>query len=244
MASPQTLLRELRSPDVETQARGLRRIFQQLGTDSLTGQPPADWQQQRDALTEAEPRMLELAESPDDTVRELAADALSAWLGPHALEKLLILARDPTDRVRASAVGGLESWPEDERAKDAILDAAQSGKWSIRMRAARALHAFTGPDVVDTLFESLVDPDSYVRQGAADSLAKRDPQEFLPRLRRLADHPAPQMLDAAMDLLGTVGTKEDGDFLAKTGSWLNLSQPAFVRTWARRAAKRIRARLK
>lgn len=243
MSAPATILRELRSPDAEVVARGLRRVAHDLGTDSLEGKRPADWEKRREALAEAEPRILELASSEDETLRELAADALGGWLGDAALAALLVLARDETARVRASAVGALEYWPEDPRVRDAVLDAAQSGKWTVRMRAARALHAFSGEDAVDALFDGLLDPDSYVRQGAADSLAKRDPAEFLPRLRRLADHPAPHMLDAAMDLFGTVGTAEDAAFLAKTGSWLNLSQPGFVRAWARKAAKRIRARL-
>ena len=110
------------------------------------------------------------------------------------------------------------------------------------MRAVRALHAFEGPEVTDALFAGLVDDDSYVRQGSADSLARRPLPEFHARLRRLADYPAPHMLDAAMDLFGTIGTPEDAVFLAKTGSWLNLSQPSFVRAWARKAAKRIRER--
>jgi hypothetical protein len=58
----------------------------------------------------------------------------------------------------------------------------------------------------------------------------------------MSDYPAPHLLDAAMDLLGAVGTAEDAKFLEKAGSWLNLSQPGFVRSWARKAARTIRKR--
>ncbi len=243
MSASATIFREIRSADSDACARGLRRVTQRLATDSVHGKPPADWQAQRDALVELEPRFLELAQSADDVLRELVADLLGAWLGDAALAALLVLARDPAERVRASAVGALESWPHSAEAKEAVLDAAQSNKWTIRMRAVRALYAFEGQEAVDALFCGLIDDDSYVRQGAADSLARRPLPEFHARLRRLADYPAPHMLDAAMDLFGTIGTAEDAAFLAKTGSWLNLSQPSFVRAWARKAAKRIRARL-
>lgn len=242
MSSHATIFREVRSIDPDACARGLRRVTQLLATDSVHGRRPDDWQAQRDALIELEPRFLELAQSPDDVLRELVADLLGAWLGDAALAALLILARDETERVRASAVGALESWPDSPEAKEAVLDAAQSNKWTIRMRAVRALYAFEGAEVTDALFAGLVDDDSYVRQGSADSLARRPLPEFHARLRRLADYPMPHMLDAAMDLFGTIGSTEDAAFLAKTGSWLNLSQPSFVRAWARKAAKRIRER--
>ncbi len=243
MSSHATILREVRSADGDACARGLRRVTQLLATDSVHGKRPADWQAQRDALAELEPRFLELAQSSDAVLRELTADLLGSWLGDAALAALLVLARDEAERVRASAVGALEAWPNDPAAKEAVLDAAQSNKWTIRMRAVRALYPFAGQEVVDALFSGLIDDDSYVRQGAADSLARRPLPEFHARLRRLADYPAPHMLDAAMDLFGTIGTAEDAVFLAKTGSWLNLSQPSFVRAWARKAAKRIRERL-
>jgi HEAT repeat protein len=243
MSSTATVLRDVRSADAEACARGLRRVTQLLATDSVHGQRPADWQVRRDELQELEPRFHALAASDNEVLRELVSDLLGAWLGDEALRLLLVLARDEVERVRASAVGALESWPENAAAKDAVLDGAQSNKWTIRMRAMRALYAFAGPEVVDALFSGLVDDDSYVRQGAADSLARRPLPEFHARLRRLADYPAPHMLDAAMDLFGTIGTADDAAFLAKTGSWLNLSQPGFVRAWARKAAKRIRARI-
>lgn len=242
-ASTATILRDVRSADADACARGLRRITQLLGTDSVHGQRPVDWQARRDELAELEPRFHALAQSENEVLRELTADLLGAWLGDEALADLLVLARDEVERVRASAVGALEAWPQSAEALEAVLDAAQSHKWTIRMRAMRAMYAFQGPEVVDALFSGLVDDDSYVRQGAADSLARRPLPEFHARLRRLADYPAPHMLDAAMDLFGTIGGADDAAFLAKTGSWLNLSQPSFVRSWARKAAKRIRARL-
>ena len=243
MSSSATVFREVRSADADACARGLRRVTQLLGTDSVHGERPADWLERRAELAELEPRFLELAHSENEVLRELVSDLLGAWTGDAALAALLVLARDPVDRVRASAVGALEAWPQSPEAKEAVLDAAQSNKWTIRMRAMRALFAFEGQEAVDALFSGLVDDDSYVRQGAADSLARRPLPEFHARLRRLADYPAPHMLDAAMDLFGSIGTAEDAAFLAKTGSWLNLSQPSFVRAWARKAAKRIRARL-
>jgi hypothetical protein len=50
-------------------------------------------------------------------------------------------------------------------------------------------------------------------------------------------------MDAAVELLGTVGTRDDAEFLAKVGSWFNLSQPGQVRAWCRQAARRIRDRV-
>ena len=117
MSASATIFREIRSADSDACARGLRRVTQRLATDSVHSKPPADWQAQRDALVELEPRFLELAQSADDVLRELVADLLGAWLGDAALAALLVLARDPAERVRASAVGALESWPHSAEAK-------------------------------------------------------------------------------------------------------------------------------
>jgi len=124
-----------------------------------------------------------------------------------------------------------------------LLGAVDAPQWPVRMRAARALWPFPGLEVEDALFEALLDPDSYVRLSAAHTLKRREPTGLLTRLRKLVDNPASHMLDAAMDLLGAIGTAEDAKFLAKAGSWLNLSQPPFVRAWSRKAASDIRKRL-
>jgi len=235
--------REIASDDVETCAKGLRRLAQLLGTDSLSNLRPSDWQEKRDELADLQPRIMQLTGSAEEMLRELSADALGGWLGDEALEALLILARDPGERVRASAVGSLEYWPDRESAHDALLEGASAKQWTVRMRAARAMAAHTSAETLDALFECLVDPDSYVRNNAAESLKRRDTATFLPRLRKMQrEYPAPQMLDCAIELLGAVGTAEDAEFLAKVGSWLNLSQPSFVRSWARRAAKQIKLR--
>lgn len=235
--------RDLAMTDPDLVANGLRRVVRWLSPDSHSNQRPADFAERRAQIADLEGRLVELAHSEDDVLRELAADALAALLGDAALERLLQLAQDPQERVRASAVGGLEGWPEDVRARNLLLASAAAGHWTVRMRATRALQAFSGDDVIDVLMEGLLDPDSYVRLAAADSLRRQPPAQFIGRLRRLADYPAPHHLDAAIDLLGDVGTREDALFLKKVGGLFNLSQPAFIRGWARKAARKITARL-
>lgn len=239
-----SLQRELASQDPDACAHGLRRVVRYCGADSVHERRPDDLERRRAALGDIEPRLLELAASTDEVLRELAADALGAWLGDRALDALIALAADPIERVRASAVGALEGWPHDERALNTLLDALLAPRWTVRMNATRALRPFVDKQVDAGLLEALVDPDSYVRMSAADSLRRRDATQFIDPLRALRDYPAPHMLDAALDLLGHVGTADDLAFLDKTGSWFNLSQPSHVRSWARRAARQIRRRLK
>jgi len=239
-----SLQRELASNDPDACASGLRRLTKFCGTDSVTEQRPADLALRRARLGDVEPRLLQLAHHEDEVLRELAADALGAWLGDAALEALITLAADPVERVRASAIGALEGWPHETRALHALLDAVHAARWTVRMRAARALRPFDDPEVDGALLEALVDPDSYVRLSAADALRRRDCAHYLERLRALRDYPAAHLLDAALDLLGAVGTAQDLPLLDKTGSWLNLSQPGHVRAWSRAAARQIRRRLK
>ena len=234
--------RDLGLTDPDLVANGLRRLVHHLGTDSVTNQRPPDFAERRAALVDLEPRIVALSASTDEVLRELATDALGAMLGDAALPCLLALAQDPLERVRASAVGSLEGWPGDNAARDLLLASAAAGHWTVRMRASRALSAFDGPDVIEVLLEGLLDPDSYVRIACADSLRHRDPAQYLERLRGLADYPAPHQLDAAMDLFGHAGTLQDAAFLTKVGGWFNLSQPMFIRRWARKAAKAIRQR--
>ncbi len=235
--------RDLALTDPDLVANGLRRLVRWLSPDTVTNQRPAEFAQRRAELADLEPRLLELSASPDAVLRELASDALGAFLGDAALERLLLLAQDPEERVRASAVGALEGWPDEPRARGLLLASAAAGHWTVRMRATRALQAYTGVDVIEVLMESLLDPDSYVRLAAADSLRRRDASLFRERLRQLADYQAPHHLDAAIDLMGDVGTAEDAKFLSKVGGWFNLSQPAFIRQWARKSARKIRTRL-
>lgn len=234
--------RELAADDVDTRARGLRRLSLYCGSSSVDNRRPADFAERRQSLADCEANLFDFARGEDEVMRELAADALGAWLGDQALAVLLELTSDPVERVRASAIGALEGWPDDSRVLDVLLNALDAPRWTVRMRAARALAPFQDPQADDGLLEALVDPDSYVRSGACDALQQRDPARYLERLRKLSDYPAPHLLDAAMDLLGAVGTVEDAKFLEKAGSWLNLSQPGFVRSWARKAARKIRKR--
>jgi HEAT repeat protein len=235
--------RDLTSQDAETLAQGLRRLALMLGTDAVTNLPPPDYAERKAALGPLESRLLELSHHGDEAVRELAADCLAAWLGEPALARLLELTQDSVERVRASAVGAMDQFAHSDAAREVLLGAVDAPQWTVRMRAARALWPFAGLEVEDALFDALLDPDSYVRMNAAESLKRRDPASLLVRLRSLHDHPAPHMLDSAMDLLGAIGTLEDAKFLEKAGSWLNLSQPAFVRAWSRKAAQDIRQRL-
>jgi len=234
--------RDLALSDPDLVANGLRRLARYLGTDSVDNRRPSDFAARRADLADLELRVVELSRHSDDVLRELAADALGAMLCDQALDRLIALAQDPVDRVRASAVGALEGWPDDPRTRDLLLASATAGHWTVRMRACRALTALSGPDVVAVLLEGLLDPDSYVRHACADSLRHRDASEYLERLRGLASYPAPHQLDAALDLFGAVGTAEDAKFLSKVGRFWNLAQPNFIRAWARKAARAIRAR--
>jgi len=240
--SQSLIRRDLKLHDADIVANGLRRLTKYLGTDAVHNRRPEDFPARRAALADLEPRLLELAQSTDDVLRELAADALGAFLGDAPLQRLLALAQDANERVRATAIGALEGWPDSAAARELLLASAAGGHWTVRMRAARALGAFAGDDVVETLLEGLLDPDSYVRMASADALRRHDPATFLGQLRRLADYPAPHLLDAAIDLLGDVGTPQDAEFLAKVGGWFNLSHPKFIRDWARAAAAKIRKR--
>lgn len=234
--------RDLAMADPDLVANGLRRIVRWLGTDS-ENRRPADFASRRAELADLEDRIVALSESPDDVVRELAADALFAFLGDRALGRLIALSQDSAERVRASAIGGLEGWPDDPAARNLLLASLAGGHWTVRMRAARALGAFAGPDAIDALLEGLMDPDSYVRFASADSLRRMPPDQYRERLRKLSEYPAPHLLDAAIDLLGDVGLEQDAKFLGEVGALFNLSQPAFIRRWARKASKNIRARL-
>ncbi|MBI5610003.1 MAG: HEAT repeat domain-containing protein [Deltaproteobacteria bacterium] len=234
--------RDLALSDPDLVAQGLRRLSRWLGTDNNNVRPP-DFAERRRELADLESRLIDLSRSEDDMVRELATDALGAFLGDTAVERLVDLAQDACERVRASAVGALEYWPDHLRARELLLASSAGGHWTVRMRATRALGAFRGRDVVEVLLEGLLDPDSYVRFAAADALRRQPAEQFLPRLRQFAEYPAPHLLDAALDLLGDVGVREDEQFLTRVGGWFNLSQPAFIRSWARKAAKRIRKRL-
>lgn len=241
--SEAAIRRELAREDPDLICQGLRRLARWLGADS-DDQRPADFVARKAALSDLEPRVLGLSSHTHNEVRELAADALGAWLGDAALERLLQLTEDSHERVRAAAIGSLEGWPDSAQAEELLLVSLTAGHWTVRMQAARALRQFRSPEVARTLLEGLVDPDSYVRYGSAESLKSQLTEHYLPKLRRLQqDYPAPHLLDAAIDLLGEVGTAEDAAFLAKVGGWFNLSQPRFIRAWARKAAARIRQRL-
>ena len=240
-----TIIRELFSDNAEYCARGLRRLTRTLGNDSETGKPAEDRDEKRETLTEkgCEARLLALTGSDDEALRELAADALGSWRGDAAFEALVGLIDDPIKQVRASAVGALEGWPESELAYELLLGAMDDSDWLVRMRASAALTVFDGADAEQLLIAALMDPDSFVRNNAADALRHRNPERILPGLRRVFDHPTTEHLDAAFDLFGDVGVAEDAAFLRKVGAWTNLSQPGPVKQRARKAAKRIRARL-
>lgn len=240
-----TIWRELSSDNREMRMRGLRRLTRALGTDSETGEDASDREQKRETLCDkgCEALLLQLSASDEPAERELAADALAAWRGDNALQRLLKMTEDNEGKVRATALGALAMWPGHEEAYELLLMALEDSEWLVRMRAARALTVFEGVDAEQALLVALVDPDSFVRSSAADALRHRPPERILEGMRALFDHPAPHVLDAAFDLFGDVGVEEDRRFLAKVGSWTNLSQPGHVKGWARDAARRIKTRL-
>ena len=240
-----TIVREIFSENREYCARGLRRLTRALSEDSETGLPAEDADEKRATLDEkgCQDRLLALAGSDDEALRELAADALGAWGGDAAYAALARLTQDNVKQVRASAVGAFDRWPDSDNAYELLLGAMDDSDWLVRMRAARALTAFDGRDAEQALVAGLTDPDSFVRNSCADALRHRPAEPILPALRRVFDHPAPEMLDAAFDLFGDLGTEEDARFLRKVGAWINLSQPALVKKHARDAARRIKARL-
>jgi hypothetical protein len=236
--------RELSRDDPDLVCQGLRRIARWLGPD-LEDVRPADFASRRAELTDLEPRLLALSASEHDAVRELTADALGAFTGDSALARVLVLSEDPSERVRASAIGALEAWPESAAAEEQLLISLSAGHWTVRMQAARALRRFRGREVAMGLLDGLTDPDSYVRHGCSEALKHQNPEDYLLTLRKIQrEYPATHLLDATIDLLGAVGTEEDAAFLSKVGGWFNLSQPRFIRSWARQAAGQIRTRLK
>jgi HEAT repeat protein len=236
--------RELSRDDPDLVCQGLRRLSRWLGPD-LEDVRPTAFASRREELADLEPRLVALSHSEHDAVRELVADALGAFTGAVALERVLALSEDPSERVRASAIGALEAWPESAAAEEQLLISLSAGHWTVRMQAARALRRFRGREVAMGLLDGLTDPDSYVRHGCSEALLTQDPADFLQTLRKIQrEYPATHLLDATIDLLGAVGTEEDAAFLSKVGGWFNLSQPRFIRDWARQAARRIRARHK
>ena len=233
------------SDNEEMCTKGLRDLARGLGTDSVTNELPADYQDNRAELADkgVEPRLLELAVSENPVYRELAVAALGTWLGDAARDAVVTACEDNEVMVRATAIGALEGWPGHEPAYELLLVAAEDAKWSVRMQAGRALRPFAGKDAHAALFELLIDPNANVRYAASESLRQRDKAQVLPTLRGLFDHPAPHLFDAAFDLLGEIGEQEDTKFLDKVGSFFNFSQPGHVRKWARDASRVIKARL-
>lgn len=245
MASSVTA-RALHAEHADAICKALRDIARTLGTDSVHGQRPADFSEQRAALAASDcgPRLLALARHADAVIRELSADALAAWGDDDARAALLQMVGDEVVEVRASAVGGLEHWPQHREVVETLLIAIEDSKWLVRMRAARALAGVAGDEADRALIAALLDSEPFVRSTAADALAQRPASQVLPRLRRLLDHPLPQLFDGAFDLIGQLGEEEDAVFLEKVGRWTNLSQPGPVKSRARAAARAIRGRLK
>ena len=241
-------------PDANCKA--LRDIVRALGVadedeDSFAGAQRADdgpqaaaRAEQRAAFDAADcgARLLQLSRHVDDTVRELATDALGVWGGDAARDRLHELVSDAVLAVRASAVGALAGWADERPSVEVMLIALEDSKWIVRLRAAHGLSRAPGDDVDRALVHALLDPDSFVRTTAADALVQRPTERILPRIRKLMEHPAPHLFDAAFDVLGRIGTDEDAAFLARVGRLTNFSQPSQVKGWARAAAQAIRKR--
>ena len=187
-------------------------------------------------------RLLVLSKNRDDTVRELATDALGVWGGDAARDRLHELVGDESLAVRASAIGALAGWAHERPSAEVMLIALEDSKWIVRLRAAHGLAEAPGDDVDRALVHALLDPDSFVRTTVADALVRRPIERILPRIRKLMEHPAPHLFDAAFDVLGRIGSEEDAVFLARVGRLTNFSQPSQVKTWARAAAQAIRRR--
>lgn len=240
------IARGVLSDNISVVTRALRRLARLIGKDSETNQRADDWKELLQELEELDvlDRLVALSAHEDPAVRELSVDALAAWTGERALATLMKLSADEVNEVRASAVGGLEEWPEVIEATDVLVAGVEDSSWQVRWRAARALGPHAGRDAEDALFIALLDDDSNVRCAAAEALEQHNSERVRTRLRGYFDYPSPHMLDAALDLLGVIGTEDDARFLAKVGGWTNLSQPSQVKRWARDASKRIRARLK
>ncbi|HAN29957.1 MAG TPA: hypothetical protein DCQ06_00030 [Myxococcales bacterium] len=239
-----SIARGVQSDNLSVVLRALRRLTRLIGRDSETNERTDDWQHCIDQLSELSvlDALLSLVEHQDPTARELAVDALANWPGERALGALMKLSQDEVNEVRASAVGGLEEWPETLEATDILVAAVEDSSWPVRWRAARALGCHMGRDAEDALFVALLDDDSNVRCAAGEALEHHNSDRVRARLRGYFDYPSPHMLDAALDLFGAIGTEDDAQFLAKVGSWMNLSQPSQVKRWSRDASKRIRAR--
>lgn len=243
MADDARILRELRHDRPEVVASGLRRLVRAIG--HATDLEISDEQKTRRKALEPEgieARLLQLSQRDNAMVRELAVDALGAWRTEAARDRLMTMVEDEDVRVRASVIGALAPWVDEEEVGEACLLAFHDLDWQVRMRAVLAVAAGTTTDAKDALLEALVDEDGLVRNNAAEILKTRADERVLERVRKYFDYPNPQILDAALGLLGEIGDESDRKFLRKVGAFTNFSQPAYIKRWARDAAKRIKQR--
>jgi len=129
------------------------------------------------------PALLVALKDPDAGVRKVAAAAFRSMEGPPrgAIAPLVEALRDPSAEVRAEAAFGLMGFysPSAREAVPALSAAfAQDPDRQVRINAARAL-GLMGPvarDVVPALRAGLRDPDTGVRDAAAEALQLIEPR--------------------------------------------------------------------
>ena len=142
---------------------------------------------QRDVV----PLLVESLQSPEEDVREYAAEQLRRYPSPRAVLPLLPLLKDKSPWVRIETTETL-GFLRDARAVPALLEAAHDAESAVRVNVAEALGAIrlTNPPVVQTLIVMLTDSEMVVRAFAAESLGDIGDVAAIPALRdRLSDRP-------------------------------------------------------
>ncbi len=115
--------------------------------------------------------VVEALRHPSSVVRRNAASVAGLMRWKRAREALGAAVQDVVPEVRRAVVSSLVL-VGDERSLFALVMALKDSEWSIRAGAAEAIGSRCGPKGVPYLWTALGDPDSLVREMAADGLVR------------------------------------------------------------------------
>lgn len=159
--------------------------------------PPAARTAAIDALTKAKPLdhpAVEVRRGAGIALGQLGVRGLSARLGE-------MLRNDPEGANQYLEALGLQA---DEAALSAILPSLRSSDKD-RRAAVIALRFFKDPVARRAVEKTLLDPVSFVRLAAVDSLEKNGDPDCVPALLRVLDDEDPTVVRAAIRVIGTLG---------------------------------------
>lgn len=150
---------------------------------------------------EVERRAAELARSVGSRARRPALRILAYFGSPAMLPLFLEAMEDPDDRVRDVAANGLAAI-DDERARQALLDASNHPSPRTRATALRGLGQ-TDPSerAWQRLLAALSDPDAWVRYYAVQALSRLGVRTSAAPIAALLSDPAGHVRVAAIDAL-------------------------------------------